>query len=55
VSDKSKRLCKWKKSDYKEQLGQLRQLVADAKYVCKRCGRSANEKKALCDPAKIGD
>jgi rubrerythrin len=55
MSDKPKRLCKWKKSDYKDRLDELRQLVNDAKYVCKRCGRAANDKKALCDPAKIED
>lgn len=53
MSDKPKRLCKWKKGDYKDQLDELRLLVADAKYVCKHCGRSANDKKALCDPTKI--
>jgi hypothetical protein len=32
--------------DYKE-------LVKDAKFVCKSCGRSANEAESLCKPAKI--
>ncbi len=33
-------------SDYKA-------LVKDAKFVCKKCGRSANAKESLCRPAKI--
>ncbi len=54
MSAKPKRLCKWKKDDFKDQLDDLRELVAGATHVCKRCGRAANDKKALCDPAKIG-
>jgi len=55
MSDKPKRLCKWKKSDYKDRLDELIALVGEAKYVCKHCGRSANDKKVLCDPVKIND
>jgi hypothetical protein len=28
-------------------------LVADARFVCTRCGRAANKKKNLCKPSKI--
>ena len=33
-------------NDYKE-------LVKDAKFVCKKCGRSANSNENLCRPVKI--
>ena len=55
MSDRPKRLCKWKKSAYKDELDELRRLVADAKFVCRRCGRAANDRKCLCDPARIRD
>lgn len=32
--------------DYKER-------VKDPKFVCKRCGRSANSAESLCQPQKI--
>jgi hypothetical protein len=28
-------------------------LVKDGKFVCKRCGRTANSEENLCRPAKI--
>ena len=33
-------------NDYKE-------LVKDAQFICKRCGRSANSDENLCQPKKI--
>ena len=34
-------------------LDDYKALVKDAKYVCKRCGRSANSNESLCRPVKI--
>jgi hypothetical protein len=30
-----------------------KKLVKDAKFVCKKCGRSSDSKENLCRPAKI--
>ncbi len=32
----------------------LIKLITDAKYFCKKCARSANDKEVLCKPKKIG-
>lgn len=48
----SKELCKLKKlvkKDFNTYIG----LVNSPKVVCKKCGRAANSKKLVCDPAKI--
>lgn len=43
-------LCKLVKRDDFEQ---LRKLVKDAAYFCKKCGRAAREQDNLCDPSRI--
>lgn len=37
----------------KSSLAEYKNLVRDAKFVCKTCGRSANSKESLCKPVKI--
>ena len=34
-------------------LDDYKKLIKDAKFVCKKCGRSANDKENLCRPGKI--
>jgi len=43
-------LCKLVKRD---DLEQVRKLVKDAVFFCKKCGRAAREKDNLCDPSRI--
>lgn len=31
----------------------MRELVKDAVYICKNCGRTANDQRYLCRPAMI--
>ncbi len=31
----------------------FKKLVRDAKFVCKKCGRSANSEENLCQPQKL--
>ena len=53
MADKTKALCKWSKSKYIKDLDKLRDIVKDARYVCKDCGRVAHDKKWLCKPVKM--
>ncbi len=34
-------------------LGRVKELVKEAKYFCKNCGRAAHAKDNLCNPSKI--
>jgi len=43
-------LCKLVKCDDFEQ---VRKLVKDAAFICKKCGRAARDKDNLCDPSRI--
>lgn len=44
-------LCKLAKGGLS--LGDLRPLVREAKYICKRCGRAAARKSSLCEPKRL--
>lgn len=49
-----KELCKLCKDDYlKENLTGYIELVKEAKYVCKKCGRAAKKEKSLCKAEKL--
>jgi hypothetical protein len=43
-------LCKLaKRSDLEE----IKRLVKDASYICRKCGRAAREPANLCDPSRL--
>ena len=47
-------MCKLVKDDLmKEDMKKYSKLVADARYVCKKCGLVSNEEDRLCKPAKL--
>lgn len=54
MSDKSKHMCKLK-DDIKENLDQYQQLVKDARFICMKCGRVAQDEDRLCKPVAIGN
>ena len=53
MSKKKQRLCSYSKDDIKENLKELSSIVADAKFICKKCARAANDKECLCKPIKL--
>ncbi len=53
MGDKNKALCKWTKRQYVKQIDDLRDIVSKPVYLCKDCGRVANDKKWLCKPVKL--
>lgn len=48
-----KKMCKLKKKLLKDDIDSFVELVNSPKYVCKKCGRVANDKDRLCKPYKI--
>ncbi|MGL6260538.1 hypothetical protein [Vibrio sp. WXL210] len=49
----TKRLCKLNRHAIVEQIGDIYQLVAEPKYVCRSCARSAADKVHLCKPVAL--
>ena len=45
---KTKSLCKWKEKDIAKRVDLLVSLTEQPTYVCKKCARVSNTKKALC-------
>ena len=43
-------LCRLAKREDEEL---IRRIVRDARYVCRKCGRSAHDEAHLCKPVKI--
>jgi hypothetical protein len=48
-----KTLCDYSKKDIEKQHKRIAALIKDPKYICEKCARSANDKKALCKATKI--
>ncbi|HOS94195.1 MAG TPA: hypothetical protein PLD23_09045 [Armatimonadota bacterium] len=45
--------CLCKAIECSAKLNDLRGLVRDAQYICKKCGRAAAKKRNLCSPVKL--
>jgi hypothetical protein len=50
---KMKRLCKWKEEDITEKFDKFVKVVKNPTFVCKKCGRVADNKKLLHKPSEI--
>ena len=37
----------------RKDLGRIKELVKDAQFFCKNCGRAAHDKGNLCNPSKL--
>jgi hypothetical protein len=53
MSKGNKTLCKWDKDDIKDNLKELKKIVAQPRYVCKKCGRAAKDDDLLCKPEEL--
>jgi hypothetical protein len=49
----NKEICEWSKDELRKHFESLCEIVADPRFVCKKCGRAANRKKWLCDSKKL--
>lgn len=46
-------LCAWKQKEIEANFDELTTIVGKSKFVCKKCARTAGDKKHLCKPEKI--
>ena len=53
MSKGTKALCKWDKDEIKDNLKELKKIVANPAYVCKKCGRAAKSDDHLCKPEDL--
>jgi len=53
MEKKLENLCKYKKEKLKEHFEEVKELVKDARFICKKCGRVSNDKKYLCKPEEL--
>jgi hypothetical protein len=50
---KLKTFCKWTPKQIQKNIDLLTELLEDPCYVCKKCARSSNNKRALCKPTRL--
>jgi hypothetical protein len=53
MAKKEKKLCKWKEERLTEKLDEFMDIVRQPKFLCKNCGRVADDKKWLHKPISI--
>jgi len=50
----ARKLCTLTKNGFqKDHREEYKDLLRDAKYMCKKCGRAAGKSKCLCKPVKL--
>ena len=49
----SKPLCKWDKDDIKDNFKELKKIVSEPRYLCRKCARVAKKEEWLCKPEEL--
>jgi 3-methyladenine DNA glycosylase/8-oxoguanine DNA glycosylase len=53
MAKKAKILCKWKQEDITKKFDKYSDIVRNPKFICTKCGRVADKKKWLHEPAAL--
>ena len=49
----TKHICKWDKDEIKDNIKELKKIVSEPHYVCRKCGRAAKKEDHLCKPEDL--
>lgn len=49
----AKQLCKWDKDEIKDNLKELKKIVAQPRFICRKCARAARKEEYLCKPEPL--
>lgn len=48
-----KPLCKWDKDDIKDDFKELKKIVSEPRFICRKCGRASKKEEWLCKPEPL--
>lgn len=48
-----KPLCKWDKDDIKDDFKELKKIVSEPRFICRKCGRASKKEEWLCKPEQL--
>jgi hypothetical protein len=49
----TKELCKWDKDEIKDKLKDLKKIVSEPRFICRKCARAARKEEHLCKPEPL--
>ena len=49
----SKPLCKWDKDEIKDNFKELKKIVSEPRFICRKCGRVVKKEEYLCKPEEL--
>lgn len=50
---KIKTLCDWDKKEIEKNSSELKSIISNPKYYCKKCARASSNKDYVCKPKKL--
>ncbi|HJV35231.1 hypothetical protein [Geomonas sp.] len=53
MGKENKPLCKWDKDDIKDRIKELKKIVSEPRFVCRKCARVAKKEENLCKPEEL--
>lgn len=53
MGKEAKTLCKWDKEEIKDNLKELKKIVAEPRFICRKCARAARKEEYLCKPEPL--